>query len=180
MQPGGGERPCRPWGSALPSADLRELAPSPWPPPPLQPGRGPAESLGKEALWLPTRLSQSGGLRPGSILASSGPHLLQKLIQDTAPGQTGLFPTFFLFCQQRFHHLLTELQAPQASPRPLCSSLLPAVLKESELHQGRKHRASGSAADWGPVSTDSEPRQAALEATLRLLSWWRVAAAGWG
>ena len=87
-------------------------------------------------------------------------------IQDTAPGQTGLFPTFFLFCQQRFHHLLTELQAPPASPRPLCSSLLLALLKESELHQGRKHRASKSAADWGPVSADSEPRRAALEAAL--------------
>lgn len=145
MQPGGGERPCRPWGSALPSADLRELAPSPWPPPPLSLA-GALLSLGKEELWLPTRLPESGAaawLHP-RLLWSPPP---AETIQDTAPGQTGLFPTFFLFCQQRFHHLLAELQAPPASPRPLCSSLLLALLKESELHQGRKHRASKSAAD---------------------------------
>ena len=123
MQPGGGERPCRPWGSALPSADLRELAPSPWPPPPLQPGWGPAESLGKEELWLPTRLPESGGLRPGSILASSGPHLLQKLFKILLQGRLDSFLPFFFFAnngsiislQSSRHH-----RPPRGPSAPAC------------------------------------------------------------
>lgn len=133
MQPGGGERPCRPWGSALPSADLRG-----WPP-------ALASSLLSSlagallSLWG----KRHCGFSPGSpvwraaALAPSSPPLVptscRKLIPDTAPGQTGLFPTFFSFLPTTVpsspHR---KLQAPPASPRPLCSSLLPALLKDSK------------------------------------------------
>lgn len=94
------------------------------------------------------------GLLPSCILASSGPCLLQKLIQDTAQGDRTLSYLFFFFlANDGFHQVFAEFQVPPASPGPLCpcSSLLPGLPKDSELHQGRKHRASLSTANWGPV-----------------------------
>lgn len=105
------------------------------------------------------------GLLPGCILASSGPCLLQKLIQDTALGRLDSFLSFFFFANDGYI-VFAELQVPPASPGLLCpcSSPLPALSKDSELHRGRKHRASLSSAHWVLFSPESEKRQTGCEA----------------
>lgn len=106
------------------------------------------------------------GLLPGCILASSGPCLLQKLFQDTALGRLDSFLSFFFFFFANDGYIVfAELQVPPASPGLLCpcSSLLPALSKDSELHRGRKHRASLSSAHWVLFSQESEERQTGCE-----------------
>lgn len=132
MQCGGGP------DSALPSTDLRELEPQAlglllsslaWP-------GDPAESPGEETPWFQfPRPPQFGGLLPGCILASSGPCLLQKLIQDTGLGWTGLFPTFF----SSDDGSIISLQSSRRHQPPwglsaTRSSLFSPLPKESELH----------------------------------------------
>lgn len=82
--------------SAPPSTDLKEqisfgllFFPS-WP-------GGPAESPGEEGtVILIPQAPSVWGLLPGCILASSGPCLLQKLIQQTVPGRPNSL--LFFFC----------------------------------------------------------------------------------
>lgn len=116
--------------SAPPSTDLREL--EPWalgllPSSPAWP-RAPAESPGEEALRFRfPRPRESGGLLPGCTLASSGPCLLQKLIQDTGPGWTGLFPVFPPMVMVPLHHHrapgTTSLLGASLPPTPACFHL---------------------------------------------------------
>lgn len=133
MQCGGGP------DSALPSSDLRE--PEPWALGLLLsslawPG-GPAESPEEEALWcqLP-RPPQSGGLPPACVLASSGPCLLQKLIQDTGRGGTGLFPIFSPSddgpSTSSQSSRATSLPGASLPPAPACSHLSQRSLSCSE------------------------------------------------
>lgn len=85
-------------GSAGPSTDLGEPDPRPLGVSSLSSlAWGPCRvSRGSRYCGPILRLPQSGGLLPGCIL-TSGPCLLQKLIQDTAPGQIRLFPTLFIY-----------------------------------------------------------------------------------
>lgn len=124
MQRGGGP------DSAPPSTDLRERergALGLLPPSLAWPGAR-AESPGEEALRLRfPRPRQSGGLLPGCILASSLPCLLQKLIQDTGPGWTGLFPVYPPLMMVPSHHHrapgATSLLGASLPPAPACFHL---------------------------------------------------------
>lgn len=78
------------------------------------------------------------GLLPGCILASSGPCLLQKLIQQTAPGRPNSLLFFFFFfaddssitsSQSSGHH--QPLQGCSAIT-PACSQLTQRSLSHTE------------------------------------------------
>lgn len=64
------------------------------------------------------------GLLPGCILASSGPCLLQKLIQQTAPGRPNSLLFFFLLMIVPSH--LRRAPGTTSLSRAALPSLLPA------------------------------------------------------
>lgn len=80
--------------SAPPSTDLKERTSFGFLFSPSWPG-GPGLGEGGTVILIPQAPSV-WGLLPGCILASSGPCLLQKLIQQTAPGRPNSLLFFFL------------------------------------------------------------------------------------
>lgn len=112
--------------SALPSTDLKEqtsfgllFSPS-WP-------GGPAESPGEGGtVILIPQAPSVWGLLPDCILASSGPCLLQKLIQQTAPGRpSSLLYYYFILLLMVPSHLHRALGIASL-PRAALPSLQPA------------------------------------------------------